>query len=63
VIGGGELKIDPVNMEAIIKWPTPTNVIEVRIFVGVTQYLWKFIASFSVMATPLHAITTNGKSF
>jgi hypothetical protein len=63
VIGGGELKIDPTKMEAIMKWSVPTNVSEVRSFIGATQYLRKFIASFSVVATPLHAITTSGKSF
>jgi len=34
VIGGGELKIDPVKMEAIIKLLVPTNVIEFRSFLG-----------------------------
>jgi len=34
VIHGGELKIYPMNMEAILKWPTPTNAIEVNNFVG-----------------------------
>ena len=41
----------------------PTNVTKVRSFIGAKQYLRKFIASFSVVATPLHAITTSGKSF
>jgi hypothetical protein len=39
VIGGGELKIDPAKIEAIMKFPVPTNVTEVRIFVGETKYL------------------------
>jgi hypothetical protein len=34
VIGGGKIKINPTKMEAFITWPTPTNVIEVGIFVG-----------------------------
>jgi hypothetical protein len=63
VIGGSELRIDPIKMEAIMKWSVPTNVIEVRIFVGATQYLRNFIASFSIVAATLHAITTSGKSF
>jgi len=63
VIGRGELKIDPSKIEAIMKWPMPTNVIEVRSFIGEAQYLRKFIALFSVVATLLHAITTSGKSF
>jgi hypothetical protein len=41
MIGGGELKIDPMNMEAIIKWLVPTNVTKFRSFVGEAQYLWK----------------------
>jgi len=36
VIGGGELKIDPSKMEAIMKWPVPANVYEVRSFIGAT---------------------------
>jgi hypothetical protein len=43
-------------MEAIMKWPVPTNVIEVRIFVGEAQYLQNFIASCSEVATPLHIV-------
>jgi len=63
VIGGGELKIDPTKMDTIMKWPIPTNCIEIRSYVGETQYLWKFIASFLAAVAPLHAITMSGKSF
>ena len=62
VIGGGKLKIEPINMEAIIKWPVPTNATEFRMFVGETQFLRKFIAFFSMVDAPLHTITTS-KSF
>jgi len=30
MIGGGELKIDLVNMEAILKWIVPTSITEVH---------------------------------
>lgn len=63
MIGGGELKIDPSKMEAIMKWSMPTNVFEVKSFIGAAQYLRKFITSFSVVAAPLHTITASGKSF
>ena len=63
VIGGGELKIDPSKMEAIMKWPGPTNVSKVRRFIGVARYLRKFIASFLVVVAPLHTIIESGKSF
>ena len=55
--------IYPTNIEAILKWKVSTNIIEVRIFVGETQYLQKFITSISAIAITLHAITSNGKSF
>ena len=63
MIGGGALKIDPTNIEFIINWIVPTNVTEPRSFDGETHFLWNFIAYFSVISTPLHAITTSGKSF
>lgn len=48
VIGGGELKVDPMNMDTILKWLVPTNVTNIRNFIGATQYLHKFIAFFSL---------------
>jgi hypothetical protein len=56
VIGGGELKIDPTKMEAIIKWLVPTNVTEVRILLGKHSTYGKFIASFfsGSCTTPCH---------
>jgi hypothetical protein len=51
VICGGELKIDLAKMEAIMKCTYPTNFIEVWSFVGETQYLRNFIASFSIETT------------
>jgi hypothetical protein len=61
VTDGGELQIDPVKMEATVKWPVPTNVNEFRIFVQTAQYLWNFIEYFSSISTPLHTIKTSGK--
>ena len=63
VIGGGELKIAPSKMEAIMKWLVPINVSKVRSFIGAAEYLRKFIASFLVVVAPLHAIIASGKSF
>lgn len=57
------LKINHAKMEAIMKSQVPTNVSKVRSFVGAAQYLRKFIASISAIATTLHAIRTSGNSF
>jgi hypothetical protein len=63
VIGGGEVKIDPTNIEAIIKLQVSTNVIEASIFFGIEKYLGKFISSFSKKIPPLHAIIMSNKIF
>jgi hypothetical protein len=57
IVGGGELKIDPSKVKVILDWPKPNNVTEVRIFLGESQYWRKFIANFSSIAAPLHAVT------
>ena len=32
------IRADPIKVEAICKWPVPTNVTEVRSFLGFTNY-------------------------
>ena len=58
IIGGGHLKIDPSKFEVIVKCPRPQNVTEVRRFLSAIQYWRKFIANFSFIASPLHALTS-----
>lgn len=58
-----KLNIDRVKIEVINESPTPISMIEVKSFMGETQYLRKLIASFSALVATLHAITTKGKSF
>jgi len=58
---GGELKIDPTKIKAMMEWSIHTNYFEVNIFIEITQFLRKSIASFSTVAALVHAITS-GKS-
>jgi len=57
IVGGGELKIDPSEVGVIVNWPKPKSATEVRSFLGAAQYWRKFIANFSLIAAPLHALT------
>ena len=57
-IGGGELNMEPYKVEVIMNFPNPNTITEVRSFLGVAQYWRKFIANFSSIATPLHALTS-----
>ena len=63
IVGGGELKIDPYNFDVILNWPKPKTVTEVRSFLGAAQYWRKFVANFSSIASPLHALTSMKKVF
>ena len=47
VISREGLKMDPENMQAIIDWPSPMNIIEVIIFHGMASFYRKFINNFS----------------
>ena len=58
IVGGGHLKIDLSKVEVIFKWPRPHNVTKVRSFLGAVQYWRKLIAIFSLIASPLHALTS-----
>ncbi|XP_065356057.1 uncharacterized protein LOC135950441 [Calliphora vicina] len=54
VIGNGGIQTDPEKVEAIIKWPTPKNIKQVRGFLGIAGWYRRFIENFS---TEVHPIT------
>ena len=47
------MSVDPKKVEAIIDWPRPTNVAEVRSFLELTGYYKKFMEGFSIIVMPL----------
>jgi hypothetical protein len=63
IIGGGQVKVDPFNIDLIANWPMPKSVTEILSFLGVVQYWRRFISNFSFIADPLHALTSVKNTF
>ena len=55
IISKEGIYVDPEKIEAIMNWPTPRNVTDVRSFMELTGYYRRFIEGFSKVA---HAITS-----
>jgi len=57
IVGKGEIKMDPVKVQGITDWPTPTNIHEIRSFLGFGNYYKDFIQHYSYITRPLHHLT------
>ena len=57
------LKTSSRHVAAVDKFPTPTNIREVRRFLGMASYYRRFIPSFAKIAHPLHALTRKDIQF
>lgn len=53
VIEHGRIRMDPAKVQAIQEWQPPTNVSELRSFLGLANYSRKFVRDYSKIALPL----------
>ena len=59
VFSAAGMKPDPKKIEAIRRTKAPTNVAEVKSFLGMTNYMSRFIPNYSTIAEPLCTLTKN----
>jgi hypothetical protein len=55
--------VDPSKIEAMMNWERPSNVNEIRSFLGFTGYYQRFIEGFSKLSDPLTALTKKNARF
>ena len=53
IIKGEGVATDPVKVEAMLKWPTPTNASELRSVLGLFGYYRRYIANYGTICKPL----------
>ena len=63
VISVEGVSVDPQKIKAIMNWKPPTNVTEIRSFLGLARYYQKFVEEFSKLTAHLTKLTKKAKNF
>ena len=63
IISKEGISVDPEKIEAIMNWPTPRNVTDVRSFMGLAGYYRRLIEGFSKDAHAITSLQKKGMKF
>jgi len=63
IISADGISVDPEKIEAIMNWPTPKNVTDVRSFIGLAGYYRRFIEGFSKVVNPITSLQRKNIKF
>eukprot|EP00877_Chromochloris_zofingiensis_P004554 jgi/Chrzof1/1409/Cz10g06220.t1 len=62
VLSKDGIQVDVSKVQAILDWPQPTDVHELRSFLGMCSYYRRFVPQFAKVAAPLTDLTRNNRS-
>lgn len=63
IVGREGIKVNPKKIEVVQNWPVPTDVQQLRQFLGLTNYFRKFILGYSSISAPLNELTKKHTNF
>lgn len=63
IVSSNGITADPGKISAIVNWPPPRNVSEMRSFLGLANHLKRYIKDFSVLTASLTELTKPSKEF
>jgi hypothetical protein len=63
VISEGGISVDPSKVQDVLSWNAPMSVGDIRSFLGLAGYYWRFIEGFSKISKPMIELLEKDKKF